>query len=45
MKKVMIGLLGLVVGFIIDIPTCEELVTRIVSEAKEIISSRLAQFA
>jgi len=35
---------GMVAGLIHDIPTCEELVTRIVSEAKDIIRSRLAQF-
>ncbi|MDE0990241.1 MAG: nitronate monooxygenase family protein [Pseudomonadales bacterium] len=35
---------GMVAGLIHDIPTCEDLVTRIVSEAQEIISSRLAQF-
>ena len=34
---------GMVAGLIHDIPTCEELVTRIVSEAKDIIRSRLAQ--
>lgn len=32
---------GMVVGLINDIPTCEELVSRIVSEAEEIISGRL----
>jgi nitronate monooxygenase len=35
---------GMVAGLIHDIPTCEELVTRIVSEAQDIIRSRLAQF-
>jgi NAD(P)H-dependent flavin oxidoreductase YrpB (nitropropane dioxygenase family) len=34
-----------VAGLIHDIPSCEELVTRIVSEAQDIIRSRLAQFA
>ena len=34
---------GMVAGLIHDIPTCEELVTRIVSEAQDIIRSRLAQ--
>ncbi len=32
---------GMVIGLIDDIPTCEELVTRIVSEAEQIISDRL----
>ncbi|MDP6563956.1 MAG: nitronate monooxygenase family protein [Alphaproteobacteria bacterium] len=32
---------GMVVGLIHDIPTCQELVTRIVSEAEEIIAARL----
>ncbi len=36
---------GMVAGLIHDIPTCEDLVTRIVSEAQDIISGRLAQFA
>lgn len=34
---------GMVVGLIDDIPTCEELITRIVEEAEEIISQRLSQ--
>ncbi|MBW0003642.1 MAG: nitronate monooxygenase [Hyphomicrobiales bacterium] len=33
---------GMVVGLIHDIPTCEELISRIVSEAREIVASRLA---
>jgi len=36
---------GMVAGLIHDIPSCEDLVTRIVSEAQDIISGRLAQFA
>ncbi len=36
---------GMVAGLIHDIPTCEELITRIVSEAEEIIKGRLAQLA
>jgi nitronate monooxygenase len=36
---------GMVAGLINDIPSCEELVTRIVTEAQDIIRSRLAQFA
>ena len=36
---------GMVAGLIHDVPTCEELVTRIVSEAQDIIGGRLAQFA
>ncbi|VWD34227.1 NAD(P)H-dependent flavin oxidoreductase [Burkholderia lata] len=36
---------GLVVGLIRDVPTVKELVDRIVSEAKEIIRSRLARIA
>ena len=35
---------GMVAGLIHDIPTCKELVERIVSEAEEIIKSRLSQF-
>lgn len=31
----------MVAGLITDIPTCEELITRIVSEAKELVKSRL----
>ena len=34
---------GMVVGLIDDIPTCEELITRIVAEAEQIISERLAR--
>lgn len=34
---------GMVVGLIDDIPTCEELVSRIVREAEAIISTRLGQ--
>ncbi len=33
---------GMVVGLIDDIPTCQELINRIMSEAEEIIQSRLA---
>ncbi|MCW0213199.1 MAG: nitronate monooxygenase family protein [Pseudonocardia sp.] len=33
---------GMVQGLIKDIPTCEELITRIVAEAEEIITGRLA---
>ena len=36
---------GMVAGLIHDIPTCKELVERIVSDAEEIIKSRLSQFA
>jgi len=36
---------GMVVGLIHDIPTCKELVERIVNGAEEIIKGRLAQFA
>ena len=32
---------GMVAGLIHDIPTCKELVERIVSEAEEIINERL----
>ena len=35
---------GMVAGLIHDIPTCRELVERIVSDAEEIIKSRLSQF-
>ena len=35
---------GMVEGLILDIPTCKELVERIVSDAEEIIKSRLSQF-
>ena len=35
---------GLVAGLIHDIPTCKELVERIVADAEEIIKSRLSQF-
>ena len=34
---------GMIVGLIDDIPSCEELITRIVEEAEEIISQRLGQ--
>jgi NAD(P)H-dependent flavin oxidoreductase YrpB (nitropropane dioxygenase family) len=33
---------GMVVGLINDIPTCEELISRIVREAREIVARRLA---
>ncbi|MEL7400462.1 MAG: nitronate monooxygenase family protein, partial [Pseudomonadota bacterium] len=33
---------GMVAGLINDIPTCEELISRIVSEAKELVQARLA---
>jgi nitronate monooxygenase len=36
---------GMIVGLIDDIPDCEELVSRIVAEAEEIISQRLAQIS
>lgn len=36
---------GMVAGLIHDIPTCQELIDRIMTEADEIISSRLAKFA
>ncbi|MGI9345163.1 MAG: nitronate monooxygenase, partial [Gammaproteobacteria bacterium] len=36
---------GMVAGLIHDIPTCKELVERIVSEAETIIRSRLAKLA
>jgi nitronate monooxygenase len=32
----------MVVGLINDIPTCEELISRIVREAREIVARRLA---
>ena len=35
---------GMVAGLIHDIPTCKELVERIVADAEEIIKSRLSQF-
>ena len=35
---------GMVAGLIHDIPTCQELVDRIVEDAEEIIKSRLSQF-
>ncbi|MBN9146539.1 MAG: nitronate monooxygenase, partial [Novosphingobium sp.] len=34
---------GLVMGIIHDIPTCEQLIQRIVSEAETIIKDRLAR--
>ena len=36
---------GMVVGLIHDVPSCAELVSRIVSEAEDIISQRLARLA
>ena len=33
---------GMVVGLIEDIPSCDELIQRIVADAEEIISDRLA---
>lgn len=36
---------GMVAGLIHDIPTCKELIERLVSEAEEIIGGRLAKFA
>ena len=36
---------GMVAGLIRDIPTCKELIDRIMAEADEIISGRLARFA
>ena len=33
---------GMVVGLVDDIPSCEELIQRIVADAEEIISDRLA---
>ena len=36
---------GMVAGLIHDIPTCQELIDRIMKEADEIISGRLAKFA
>lgn len=36
---------GMIVGLIDDIPSCEELLTRMVDEAEEIINSRLSQLA
>ena len=36
---------GMVVGLIDDVPTCEELIERIVAEAQQIISERLQQLA
>ena len=36
---------GMVAGLIHDIPTCKELIDRIMTEADEIINSRLARFA
>jgi NAD(P)H-dependent flavin oxidoreductase YrpB (nitropropane dioxygenase family) len=35
---------GMVAGLIHDIPTCKELIDRIMSEAEEIIRGRLARF-
>jgi nitronate monooxygenase len=36
---------GMVVGLINDIPTCKELIDRIMKEADDIITKRLARFA
>lgn len=36
---------GMVVGLINDIPTCKELIDRIMKEAEDIITKRLARFA
>jgi NAD(P)H-dependent flavin oxidoreductase YrpB (nitropropane dioxygenase family) len=36
---------GMVAGLINDIPTCKELIDRIMKEADEIINQRLAQFS
>jgi nitronate monooxygenase len=36
---------GMVVGLINDVPTCQELIDRIMAEAEEIIGKRLARFA
>jgi nitronate monooxygenase len=36
---------GMVVGLIHDVPTCQELIDRIMAEAEEIIGKRLARFA
>lgn len=36
---------GLVMGLIHDIPTCEELISRIMHEAEEVIARRLMKFA
>ena len=35
---------GMVAGLINDIPTCQELIDRIISEAEAIIDGRLAGF-
>ena len=35
---------GMVAGLIHDVPTCSELVERIVSDAEEIIKTRLSKF-
>ena len=35
---------GMVAGVIHDIPTCSDLVERIVSDAEEIIKARLSKF-
>ena len=35
---------GMVAGLIYDIPTCQELIDRIMAEAEEIITKRLAGF-
>ncbi len=36
---------GMVAGLIHDVPSCEELVTQVITEARDIINSRMAQFA
>ena len=36
---------GMVVGLIDDIPTCEELIERIVADAEQIIKERLQELA
>ena len=36
---------GMVAGLIHDIPTCKELIERVVAEAEEIIASRLSKIA
>ncbi len=34
---------GMVAGLIHDIPTCKELIDRVISEAEEIINNRLSK--
>ena len=36
---------GMVAGLIKDVPSCDSLISEIMSEAKEIIENRLAKFA